>query len=67
MENMKKEHKKENNLIISYKNSEIKSYHKLIKEYKEYFNNNNISFNKNNINNSHLNYNGNNKLIMEKR
>ena len=66
MENMKKEHKKEKNLMISYKNSEIKSYHKLIEEYKEYFKNNNINIDKNNINNPHLNYNENNNLDYEK-
>ena len=66
MENMKKEHKKEKNLMINYKNSEIKSYHKLIEEYKEYFKNNNINIDKNNINNPHLNYNGNNNLDYEK-
>jgi hypothetical protein len=52
--------------MINYKNSEIKSYHKLIEEYKEYFKNNNINIDKNNINNPHLNYNGNNNLDYEK-
>ena len=63
IDKIKKDFKDEKITIINYKNSEIKSYRKLIEEYDKYFKNNNINI-KNKENN--LQYNGNNNLDQEK-
>ena len=62
IENIKKEHKSEKNLMISYKNSEIKACNKLIEEYQAYIRNNNIHTNRNN----NMNFNGNESVEFQK-
>jgi chromosome segregation ATPase len=59
---MKKEYKKEKNLMINYKNSEIKSYCKLLEQYEDYFKKNKIDLNAK----KNTNFNGNNSLDYEK-
>jgi hypothetical protein len=62
IENIIKDHKNEKNLMINYKNSEIKACNQIIEEYQTYFRNNNININRNN----NMNFNGNENVELQK-
>ena len=66
MESMEKEYKNQMKIFVQYKNSEIKTYHNTISQYKEYFKNHKINpSNKkqtNNEENNNSNKNNNNNL-----
>jgi hypothetical protein len=66
LENIIKEHKSEKNLMINYKNSEIKACNKLIEEYQTYFRNNNIDMNRINNRNNNMTFNGNENVDFQK-
>jgi chromosome segregation ATPase len=62
IENIIKEHKSEKNLMINYKNSEIKACNKLIEDYQIFIRDHNLSINRNN----NMNINGNENVESQK-
>ena len=62
IENIINDHENEKNLLINYKNSEIKACNKIIEDYKAFIRNNNISINTNN----NRNLNGNENIQFQK-